>query len=205
MEGYSLAGKRVWVAGHHGLAGSALVRQPRKAPIGELLTVPRERLDLREKALVEDWISQTRPQAIFLAAAKVGDIHANDIRPVDFICDNLLIQTNIIKTAHDVGVEKLLFLGSSCIYPRMAPQPIEKALLAGLLELTTERYAVAKIAGIKLCQAFRKQYGDNFITAMPCNLYGPNDNFDLDSGHVVPSLLRRFHEATAGMADAVAL
>lgn len=206
MQEFDLVGKRVWVAGHRGLAGSALVRGLQRRHVNDILTVGRDQLDLRNQAQVRAWMMQNRPQAIFLAAAKVGGIYANDTRPAEFIYDNLMIEANIIHAAHEAGVEKLLFLGSSCVYPKFAPQPIpEDALLTGPLEPTNEWYAVAKIAGIKLCQAYRKQYGSNFIAAMPCSLYGPNDNFDLDSGHVLPSLLRRFHEAAAVNAESVVL
>lgn len=206
MPVYNLSDKRVWVAGHRGLAGSALVRRLRTRPDIELVTCGREQVDLRDQHAVQNWMSLTRPQAIFLAAAKVGGIHANNSRPADFIYDNLMIEANIIHAARALDVEKLLFLGSSCVYPRLAEQPIlESALLSGPLEPTNEWYAVAKIAGIKLCEAFRKQYGCDFISAMPCSLYGPNDNFDLESGHVLPSLLRRFHEAKLTDAARVAL
>jgi GDP-L-fucose synthase len=192
---YALAGKRVWVAGHGGMVGSALVRRLGKE--GCLIQIAeRARIDLRDQAAVRDWMETARPQAVFLAAAKVGGIVANDTSPADFLYDNLMIEANIIRSAHDVGVEKLLFLGSSCIYPKFASQPItEDALLTGSLEPTNEGYAVAKIAGIKLAQAFRRQYGCDFISAMPTNLYGPGDNFDLETGHVLPALIRKAHEA----------
>ncbi len=206
MSLYDLAGKRVWVAGHRGLAGSAVVRGLQQRRIDTILTIGRDRLDLRNQAEVQTWMMREKPQAVFVAAAKVGGIYANDTRPAEFIYDNLMIEANIIHAAHLAGVEKLLFLGSSCVYPKFAPQPIpESALLTGPLEPTNEWYAVAKIAGIKLCQAYRKQYGRDFISAMPCSLYGPNDNFDLDSGHVLPSLLRRFHEAARAGAESVVL
>jgi GDP-L-fucose synthase len=192
---FSLAGKRVWVAGHRGMVGSALVRRLGKENC-EIVTVDRDQLDLCQQADVKAWMEKTRPQVIFLAAAKVGGILANDSYPADFLYDNLMIETNIIHGAHLIGVEKLLFLGSSCIYPRDAAQPItEDALLSGPLELTNEWYAVAKIAGIKLCQAYRKQHGCDFISAMPTNLYGPGDNYDLATSHVLPALLRKAHEA----------
>jgi len=191
---YSLNGKRVWVAGHRGMVGSAIVR--RLASEGcEVLTTTRADLDLTRQAEVERWLEKNRPQAVFLAAAKVGGILANDSYPASFLYENLVIETNIIHAAHKVGTEKLLFLGSSCIYPKFAPQPItENALLTGALEPTNEWYAIAKIAGIKLCQAYRKQYGADFISAMPTNLYGPGDNFDLTSSHVMPALIRKAHE-----------
>ena len=192
---FSLNNKRVWVAGHRGMVGSAIVR--RLASEGcEILTVSRQEVDLRRQHQVERWVLKERPHAVFLAAAKVGGILANDTYPAEFLYDNLMIEANIIKTANDVGVEKLLFLGSTCIYPKLAPQPIPaEALLTGPLERTNEWYAVAKIAGIKLCQAFRREYGRDFISAMPTNLYGLGDNFDLETSHVIPALIRKAHEA----------
>jgi len=195
MAGFPLEGKRVWVAGHRGMAGSAIVRALAGRDI-DLVTVDRAQLDLRRQAEVEDWMAEVRPQAVFLAAATVGGIMANVTRPADFLFDNLVIETNVIHAAHRVGVAKLLFLGSTCIYPRLAEQPIrEEALLTGPLEPTNEAYALAKIAGLKLAEAYRVQFGDDFISAMPTNLYGPNDSFDLESGHVLAALLRRMHEA----------
>ncbi|MCB1498090.1 MAG: GDP-L-fucose synthase [Bauldia sp.] len=192
---YPLDGKRVWVAGHRGMVGQAVVRRLESEPC-EVLTVDRRTVDLRNQAEVEAWLSETRPDAVVLAAAKVGGILANATYPADFLYDNLMIETNIIHSAFTVGVEKLLFLGSSCIYPKFAEQPIvEESLLTGLLEPTNEAYAIAKIAGIKLCQAYREQHGADFISAMPTNLYGPGDNFDLQSSHVLPALIRRTHEA----------
>lgn len=195
MSGYSLAGKKVWVAGHRGMVGSAIVR--RLAGEGcEVVTAGRSEVDLKVQAQVSAFVEKTRPQAVFLAAAKVGGILANDSYPADFLYDNLMIEANIIEACHRVGVEKLLFLGSSCIYPKFADQPIvEEALLTGALEPTNEWYAIAKIAGIKLAQAYRKQHGCDFISAMPTNLYGPGDNFDLKSSHVMPALIRKAHEA----------
>jgi GDP-L-fucose synthase len=192
---YALAGKRVWVAGHRGMVGAALVR--RLATEGcEVLVAERRDADLSRQAEVERWMAAHKPQAVFLAAAKVGGILANDTRPAEFLYDNLMIEANIIDAAYRTGVEKLLCLGSSCIYPKLAAQPIvEEALLSGPLEPTNEWYALAKIAGIKLCQAYRKQYGCNFISAMPTNLYGPGDNYDLTSSHVLPALIRKAHEA----------
>lgn len=192
---YSLSEKRVWVAGHRGMVGSALVL--RLASEGcETLTVGRAELDLRRQDAVEAWMEKNRPNAVFLAAAKVGGILANDSQPADFLYDNLVLETNIIHAAYRSGVEKLLFLGSSCIYPKFAPQPIsEDALLTGPLEPTNEWYAIAKIAGIKLCQAYRRQYGCDFISAMPTNLYGPGDNYDLTSSHVMPALIRKADDA----------
>jgi GDP-L-fucose synthase len=192
---YPLSGKRVWVAGHRGMVGSALLRRLRHEQC-EIITVARDKLDLRRQAAVEKWINETRPQAVFLAAARVGGILANSSYPVEFLADNLLISANVIQAAARTGVEKLLFLGSSCIYPKFAQVPIrEAALLTGALEPTNEWYAIAKIAGLKLCQAYRRQHGCDFISAMPTNLYGPGDNFDLGGGHVVPSLIRKAHEA----------
>jgi len=192
---YELSGKRVFVAGHRGMVGSAIVR--RLASEGcDLLTPSRAELDLSRQDQVEAWMQQNRPDAVFLAAAKVGGILANDQYPADFLYENLILESNIINASHEVGVEKLLFLGSSCIYPKFAAQPIvEESLLTGALEPTNEWYAIAKIAGIKLCQAFRRQHGRDFISAMPTNLYGPGDNFDLASSHVVPALIRKAHEA----------
>jgi GDP-L-fucose synthase len=194
-ELFSLAGRKVWVAGHRGMVGSAIVR--RLAGEGcEVLTAERSVLDLTRQAEVESWVLENRPDAIFMAAAKVGGILANDTRPAEFLRDNLVIAENVVHAAHRAKVAKLLFLGSSCIYPKLAPQPIhEGALLTGPLEPTNEWYAIAKIAGIKLCQAYRKQYGDDYISAMPTNLYGPGDNYDLASSHVMPALIRKVHEA----------
>ena len=192
---YSLSGKRVWVAGHRGMVGSALLRRLQQENC-ELLTIERQKLDLRRQQAVEEWMSQTRPQAIFLCAAKVGGILANDAEPASFLYDNLAITVSVVHAAAANGVEKLLYLGSSCIYPKFAPQPIEEsALLTGPLEATNEWYAVAKIAGLKLCQAYRRQFGCDFISAMPTNLYGPGDNFDLKSSHVIPALIRKAHDA----------
>lgn len=195
-ETYSLAGKRIWVPGHRGMVGSAIVRRLERENPAAILTAGRKDLDLIRQADVERWVEKNRPEAVFVPAAKVGGILANDQQPAEFLYDNLMIEANIIHAAYKAGVEKLMFLGSSCIYPKLAPQPIpEEALLTGPLEPTNEWYAVAKIAGIKLCQAYRKQYGCNFISGMPTNLYGPGDNFDLTSSHVVPALLRKAHEA----------
>ena len=192
---FDLTGKKIWVAGHRGMVGSALVR--RLAGEGcDVITASRAEADLVRQTEVEQWVGDHKPDVIFLAAAKVGGILANDQMPVDFLYDNLMIETNIIHAAWRNGVKKLIFLGSSCIYPKMAPQPIiEEALLTGPLEPTNEWYAVAKIAGIKLTQAYRRQHGADFISAMPTNLYGPNDNFDLNSSHVLPALMRKAHAA----------
>ena len=195
---YSLKGKRVWVAGHRGMVGAALVRRLQSEDC-EVLTAARSEVDLTRQAEVERWVSDRKPQAVFMAAAKVGGILANDSYPVDFLYQNLIIAANITQAVHSAAAEKMLFLGSSCIYPKHAPQPMrEDALLTGPLEPTNEWYAVAKIAGIKLAQAYRKQYGAHFISAMPTNLYGPGDNFGLTSSHVVPALIRKAHEAKQG-------
>lgn len=192
---FDLAGKKVWVAGHNGMVGSALVRRLRSENC-EILTAPRTSLDLTNQAQTEGWVARMKPQAVFLAAARVGGILANDSRPADFLYDNLAIEANVLHAAFLGNVEKLLFLGSSCIYPKLASQPMtEDALLTGPLEETNQWYAVAKIAGLKLCQAYRIQHGRSFISAMPTNLYGPNDNFDLRSSHVIPALMRKVHEA----------
>ena len=202
---FPLAGKRVWVAGHRGMVGSAIVR--RLASEGcEILTAGREALDLERQDQVERWIDREKPDAIFMAAAKVGGIVANDTYPADFLYNNLIIEANIVDAAYKSGVSKVLFLGSSCIYPKFAPQPIvEDALLTGPLEPTNEWYAVAKIAGIKLAQAYRRQHGCDFISAMPTNLYGPGDNFDLQTSHVMPALIRKAHEAKVAGADSITI
>ncbi len=192
---YGLSGKRVFVAGHRGMVGSAIVRRL-QAEDCEIITATRAEVDLSRQEQVEAWMEDRRPDAVFLAAAKVGGILANDSYPADFLYGNLILEANVIHAAHQTGVEKLIFLGSSCIYPKFAEQPIrEDALLTGSLEPTNEWYAVAKIAGIKLCQAYRKQHGRDFISAMPTNLYGPGDNFNLESSHVMPALIRKAHEA----------
>jgi GDP-L-fucose synthase len=201
---YSLAGKRIWVAGHRGMVGAALVR--RLAGEGcDVLTVARAEVDLTRQADVERWMQSNRPHALFMAAAKVGGILANDSFPADFIYSNLMVEANITHAAFACGVERMVFLGSSCIYPRLAPQPIpEDALLTGPLEPTNEWYAIAKIAGIKLAEAYRRQHGCDFVSAMPTNLYGPGDNYDLQSSHVIPALIRKAHEAkVAGAAEMV--
>ena len=190
-----LDGKRVWVAGHRGMVGAALMRRLWTSGC-ELLTISSEDLDLRRQADTEAWMADHQPQVIFLAAARVGGILANDSRPGEFLYDNLAIETNIMEAARRIGVEKLVFLGSSCIYPKHAPQPMnEDLLLTGALEPTNQWYAIAKIAGILMAQAYRRQYGCDFICAQPTNLYGPQDNFDLTSSHVVPALMRKAHEA----------
>ncbi|SOH95454.1 GDP-L-fucose synthase [Monaibacterium marinum] len=202
---YDLNAKRIWVAGHRGMVGSALVRRLEQEPC-EVITAGRETVDLTDQVAVTDWMQKERPDAIVLAAAKVGGIHANNSQPAEFLRDNLVLQTNVIHAAYQIGVEKLLFLGSSCIYPKFAPQPIrEDALLTGALEPTNEWYAIAKIAGIKMCQAYRRQYGCDYISAQPTNLYGPGDNYDLSTSHVLPALLRKFHEAKQAGAPSVTL
>jgi GDP-L-fucose synthase len=186
----------VFVAGHRGLVGSALVRRLRTGGHRNLLTADRSELDLRSQEAVDAWFDLHRPDFVYLAAGTVGGVLANSTRPAEFLYDNMMIHATVVEASRRVGVTKLLYLGSSCIYPRSSPQPIpESALLTGELEPTNEGYAVAKIAGIKLCQFYREQFGCNFISVMPTNLYGPNDNFDLESSHVVPALIRKFHEA----------
>lgn len=200
-DAYDLRGKRVFVAGHRGMVGAALVRRLAVEDC-ELITVARDQVDLRNGEAVARWFADARPQAVFMSAAKVGGILANDAYPADFLYDNLAIATNVTHAAFQANVEKLLFLGSSCIYPKFAPQPIpEDALLTGALEPTNEWYAIAKIAGIKLAQAYRRQHGANFISAMPTNLYGPGDNFDLNTSHVAPALIRKAHEAKLAGAE----
>lgn len=204
-SGFNLARKRVYVAGHRGMVGAALVRRL----AGEdctLLTATRSEADLRDQAAVNAWFGREQPQVVVLAAAKVGGILANDTLPADFIYDNLMIEANVIEAARKHGVEKLLFLGSSCIYPKFADQPLaEDALLTGPLEPTNEWYAIAKIAGIKMCQAYRRQYGCDFISVMPPNLYGPGDNYDLTSSHVLPALIRKAHEAKLSSAPTMTI
>jgi GDP-L-fucose synthase len=191
---YRLDGKRVFVAGHRGMVGAAIVRRLQDENC-DVLTASRADMDLRDQAAVRGWMQRERPDAVFLAAAKVGGILANDLYPADFLFDNLAIETNVIEAAYRVGVEKLLFLGSSCIYPKLAPQPMtEDALLTGPLEPTNQWYAIAKIAGLKLCEAYRRQHGVDFISAMPTNLYGPGDNYDLEKSHVIPAMLRKAHD-----------
>ena len=194
----------VFVAGHRGLVGSSIVRRLEADGFSDLRTVGRDALDLRDQAAVDAWFDVERPRYVFLVAGTVGGIHANSTRPAEFLYDNLMIHSTVVQAAHRTGVDKLLYLGSSCIYPRHADQPItEEALLTGPLEPTNEGYALAKIAGIKLCETYRRQYGDDFISAMPTNLYGPGDNFDLEGGHVLPALMRRFHEAREAGDDSV--
>ncbi len=194
-EIYPIAGKRVWVAGHRGMVGAAILRRLESEGCS-VLTAARTELDLTRQAAVEEWMEKHRPQLVFLAAAKVGGIKANSDYSADFLYENLMIEANVIHSAYRSKVQKLVFLGSTCIYPKLAPQPIkEEALLTGPLEPTNEAYAIAKIAGIKLCQAYRQQHGCDFISAQPTNLYGPGDNYDLDTSHVLPALLRKAHEA----------
>jgi GDP-L-fucose synthase len=200
---FPLAGKRVWVAGHRGMAGSAIMRRLASVDC-EVITAGRETADLTRQKETEEWLAANKPDAIFLAAAKVGGIHANNTRPAEFLYENLAIETNVIHAAYRTGVKKLLFLGSSCIYPRDAAQPMrEDALLTGPLEPTNEWYAIAKIAGLKMCQAYRRQYGCNFISAMPTNLFGPGDNYDLEQSHVVGALLVKIHRAKQARAPSV--
>lgn len=186
----------IYVAGHRGLVGSAIVRNLESKGYHSIIGRTHAELDLTNQQAVRDFFEKEQPEYVFLAAAKVGGIHANNTYPAEFIYENLMIQNNIIQAAHDYRVKKLLFLGSTCIYPKLAPQPIkEEYLLSGYLEPTNEAYALAKIAGLKMCQYFKRQYGDNFVSCMPTNLYGPNDNFDLNNSHVMPALIRKFHEA----------
>jgi GDP-L-fucose synthase len=187
---------RIFVAGHRGLVGSAVLRRLEQLGYDDILIATRDQLDLRDQAAVNYWFRANRPDYVYLVAGTVGGILANSTRPAEFIYDNMMIHATVVHSAHLFGVKKLLYLGSSCIYPRMATQPMkEEELLAGPLEPTNDAYAIAKIAGIKLCQAYRKQYGSDFISAMPTNLYGPNDNFDLTSSHVLPAMIRKFHDA----------
>jgi GDP-L-fucose synthase len=192
----SLRQSKIYIAGHNGMVGSALVRRLESLNCEKLLLRERDQIDLTDQRQVREFFATVQPDLVFLAAAKVGGIHANNTYPADFIHDNLVISTNVIATAHDSAVKRLLFLGSSCIYPREAPQPMtEGCLLTGRLEPTNEPYAIAKIAGIKLCESYNRQYGTDFRSVMPTNLYGPHDNFDLATSHVLPALIRKFHEA----------
>jgi len=202
---FDLIGKRVWVAGHRGMVGAATVRRLAREGCA-VITAGRDRVDLRRQAEVEAFLGDTRPDAIIIAAATVGGILANDTRPAEFLYDNLMISANIVAAAHENDVQKLLFIGSSCIYPKFAPQPIaESSLLTGALEPTNEWYAIAKIAGIKLTQAYRRQYGRDYISAMPANLYGPGDTFDLHSSHVMPAIMRKAHEAKISGASSITI
>lgn len=200
-----IAGKRTFVAGHSGLLGSAVVGRLASEQCA-LITADRTEVDLTRQTEVESWFQQQKPDLVFVAAAKVGGILANDAYPADFIYENLMIEANIINAAFQVGVEKLMFIGSTCIYPKAARQPIaETELLAGPLEPTNEAYAIAKIAGLKMCQAYRKQYGADFISCMPTNLYGANDNYDLSSSHVLPAFVRKVHDAKTGNSPSIAI
>src|ERR1700753_4184180 len=202
---FELKGKTVYVAGHRGMVGGALVRRLAREDV-ELLTAGRRELDLRNQAAGFDWVASKTPQVVFLAAAKVGGIVANNTLRAEFLYDNLAIAANVIQAAHQNGAEKLMFLGSSCIYPKLAPQPLrEDYMLTGPLEITNEPYAIAKIAGIKMAEAYRSQYGSDFISVMPTNLYGPGDNYHPEYSHVVAALVRRFHEAKISGADDVAV
>ncbi len=197
---------KIYLAGHNGLVGSAIMRNLQERGYTNIITKTSNDLDLRRQKEVEDFFEKEKPDYVFLAAAKVGGIHANNTYPAEFLYDNLMIESNIIHSAYLSGVEKLLFLGSSCIYPKFAPQPIKESdLLTGLLEPTNEAYAIAKIAGIELCKFYRRQYGVNFISAMPTNLYGINDNFDLNTSHVLPALIRKFHEAKINQEKSVVM
>ncbi|MDX3924425.1 MAG: GDP-L-fucose synthase [Shinella sp.] len=203
IDAFDLRGKRVWVAGHTGMVGSALVRRL-KGEQCNILTVPHDEVDLTRRRETEEWMRKARPEVVFVAAARVGGIAANARYPADFLYTNIMIAMNVLKTSFETGVEKLLCLGSSCIYPKLAAQPIrEEALLTGSLEPTNEPYAIAKIAGIKLAQAYSRQHGCKFLSAMPTNLYGQNDNFDLDNAHVIPALIRKVHEAKAFRRESV--
>ncbi len=203
-ESLRLDGLKAFVAGHRGMVGSALVRRLQREPLAEIQTATRQELDLTRQREVEDWMAANRPDVVIIAAAKVGGILANDSYPVDFLLDNMQIEANLMSAAHSVGVRKLVFLGSSCIYPKMAPQPIaEDALLTGPLEPTNEWYAVAKIAGLKLAQAYRRQHGADYISVMPTNLYGPGDNYDPAGSHVIPALLRKAHTAKVSGAQSM--
>jgi GDP-L-fucose synthase len=195
---------KIFVAGHRGMVGSAICRKLQQEGYSHIVTRTSKELDLTDQKAVNDFFEKEKPQFVFLAAAKVGGIHANNTYRADFLYRNLMIESNVIHAAHVYGVEKLLFLGSSCIYPKLAPQPLqEDSLLTGTLEYTNEPYAIAKIAGIKMCEAYRDQYGSNFISAMPTNLYGPNDNYDLQNSHVLPALIRKFHEAKINQSPSV--
>ena len=196
MTLYALTGKRIWVAGAGGMVGSAIIRRLAAERPAEILTISSKELDLRDQAATQAWVSDNRPDAVFMAAAKVGGIHANNTYPAQFLYDNMMMAANVIDAAYRSGTEKLLFLGSSCIYPKMAPQPIsEDSLLTGPLEPTNAPYAIAKISGVYLCETYRREYGADFISAMPTNLYGPGDNYHPENSHVIPALIRRAHEA----------
>jgi len=187
---------KIYIAGHRGMVGSAIVRRLQKDGYNNIITRTSTEVDLKEQSAVREFFQSEKPDVVVLAAAKVGGIHANNVYRAQFLYENLMIESNVIHSAHESGTKKLLFLGSSCIYPKLAPQPLkEESLLSGFLEQTNEPYAIAKIAGIKLAESYRRQYGSNFISAMPTNLYGPNDNYDLNNSHVLPALIRKFHTA----------
>ncbi|MBC7695608.1 MAG: GDP-L-fucose synthase [Burkholderiales bacterium] len=195
---------KIYIAGHRGMVGSAIMRNLQNKGFTNIITKPSKELDLRNSQAVGDFFSNEKPEYVFLAAAKVGGIQANNMFRADFIYENLMIQNNVIHNSYLNGVKKLMFLGSSCIYPKMAPQPLkEEYLLTGLLEETNEPYAIAKIAGIKMCESYRRQYGCNFISVMPTNMYGPNDNYNLNNSHVLPALIRKFHDAKETKAESV--
>ena len=197
---------KIYVAGHRGMVGSAIVRSLQRQGYKNIIGKTHKELDLTNQNAVRNFFSEERPDVVILAAAKVGGIHANRTSPADFAYENMMIQCNVIKAAHDYHVKKLLFLGSTCIYPKMAPQPIsEDSLLTGPLEVTNEAYAIAKIAGLEMCRHFKKQYGDDFISCMPTNLYGPHDNYDLENSHVMPAMIRKFHEAKMNLSPTVEL
>ena len=203
---YSLEGKKLWVPGGNGMVGSAIIRRLASENPADILTVGSKGLDLRNQANTQKWISENKPDAVFMAAAKVGGIHANNTYPAQFLYDNLMMATNVIEGSYRAGVEKLLFLGSSCIYPKMAPQPIsEDSLMTGPLEPTNAPYAVAKISGVYLCETYRREYGADFISAMPTNLYGPGDNYHPENSHVIPGLIRRAHEAKINRAESLSV
>ena len=195
---------KIYIAGHRGMVGSAIIRKLQAEGFTNIVTRTSKELDLKEQQPVRDFFAQEKPDVVVLAAAKVGGIHANNVYRAQFLYENLMIESNVIHSSHENGVKKLLFLGSSCIYPKMAPQPLkEESLLSGVLEQTNEPYAIAKIAGIKLAESYRRQYGSNYISAMPTNLYGPNDNYDLNNSHVLPALIRKFHTAKISNAPTV--
>lgn len=195
---------KIYIAGHRGMVGSAIVRKLQAEGYTNIVTRTSKELDLKEQQAVRDFFAQEKPDVVVLAAAKVGGIHVNNVYRAQFLYENLMIESNVVHSAHENDVQKLLFLGSSCIYPKMAPQPLkEESLLTGLLEQTNEPYAIAKIAGIKLAESYRRQYGRNYISAMPTNLYGPNDNYDLNNSHVLPALIRKFHTAKVTNAPSV--
>ena len=203
---FSLEGKKVWVAGAGGMVGSAIIRRLAAENPAEILSVPSSVLDLRDQSATQIWVNENKPDAVFMAAAKVGGIHANNTYPAQFLYDNLMMASNVIEASYRAGVEKLLFLGSSCIYPKMAPQPIsENSLMTGPLEPTNAPYAMAKIAGVYLCETYRREYGADFISAMPTNLYGPGDNYHPENSHVIPGLIRRAHEAKINGAESLSV